>query len=112
MRRNSENFWFFERDGDFNPTWVLVLVYALVLLAACFCCMYVAVKIKSPWPAIAALSALVSALLAHLISALPRDKAKILASAKVVGEAASAVASVGGAPDTPYDNETMITRGQ
>lgn len=111
MKRDRNNFWLFESDGDFNPTWLLVIVFALGLLFMALTAGYISIRVNSPWPAIAGLSAMIAALLALLISALPRDKAKILAKADVVAKAAAAVASAGaGIPDTPADHETMVDR--
>lgn len=86
---SRKNPWFYERDGDLNPTWILVVLYtsigAIVAVGA--------VVTGNPYAIIASLSFLGATIIALLISALPRDKAKILANSKAMGEVAKGIAS-------------------
>lgn len=85
------NPWLFERDGDLNPTWPLVVLFCLIGLLA----VVAALVSGQQWAIVAALSYLGSITVALLISALPRDKAKILARSRAPGEIAKAIASAG-----------------
>jgi hypothetical protein len=91
MKLSRENPWLYERDGDLNPTWPLVVLYCLVGLVVCLA----AVFTRDKWAIIGALSFLGSVTCALLISALPRDKAKILAQSRLPGEVAKGIGSVG-----------------
>lgn len=79
--------WLYEQDGDLNPTWLLVALYAVIGLGMAIA----AVVLGGDAAKVAALSFVASSLMAFLISALPRDKAKILAKAKVVGDVAKGI---------------------
>lgn len=100
MKWRRENPWLFERDGDLNPTWPLVVVYCVVGLVACVAAIVNGDKIAI----VAALSFLGSMIVALLISALPRDKAKILAQSKAPGQVAQGIAS-SPEPDLWTDDE-------
>lgn len=86
--------WLYEQDGDLNPTWILVVIYAVVglVLAA------VAVLVGAAAAQVAGLAFIGAALVALLISALPRDKAKILAKSRLPGQVARGIAEAGARP--------------
>lgn len=81
--------WLHERDGDLNPTWLMVCGNWFLGMLVCGG----ALATKDPAAIIAALSYLATTQLALLISALPLAKSKVLARARL-GEA---VASLGDA---------------
>lgn len=85
---HRENPWLYERDGDLNPTWPLVVLYCLFGLVGSV----LAFISGNAGAQIAALSFLGSMIVALLISALPRDKAKILAQSRAPGEVATGIA--------------------
>lgn len=86
--------WLYEQDGDLNPTWILVALYSLVGLILAV----IAVWRGSPAAQVAGLAFVGAALMALLISALPRDKAKILAKSRVPGQVAKGVAETASRP--------------
>lgn len=90
-KRRPENYLLFEKDGDFNPTWLFVGLY--VGLGAYGCIR--AMESGKQAAMIAVLSFLATTIVALLVSALPISKAKVLANSTAVGEAGKAVASVG-----------------
>lgn len=97
--------WLYERDGDLNPTWIFVTVYLLlgvVVVAA-------AVIFRSATAIIASLSYLATVTVALLISALPRDKAKILARANLA--ATSAVIAAGEASESGVEVTNKLETG-
>lgn len=101
MKRTNP--WLYERDGDFNPTWILVILYALIGATGAV----IALVSGSPTAQIAALSFLGATIIALLISALPRDKAKILAQSRAPGAVAQGIAHpFGGSAE--YDPDTYL----
>lgn len=86
MRRSNP--WLFEQDGDLNPTWILVVLFAVVGLALAV----VAVFLGGDTAKVASLSFIGAALMALLISALPRDRAKILAKSQLPAQVAKGIA--------------------
>lgn len=92
-----ENPWLYERDGDLNPTWILVVLYAALGVIVSIA----AVLSRSPYAFIATLSFLGAMIVALLISALPRDRAKILANSRAVGDTARGIARA-----RPYGDST------
>ena len=80
--------WLYEQDGDLNPTWVLVVLYSVIGLAVAVFAAAAGGDIAKT----AALSFIGAALMALLISALPRDKAKILAKSRLPGQVAHGIA--------------------
>lgn len=94
---NRKHPWLYERDGDLNPTWILVVAYSVMGLVAAVG----AVVSGSPIAMVAALSFLGAMIVALLISALPRDKAKILAQSRAMGDVARGIAH-----SRPYGDST------
>lgn len=88
MKHHRQNPWFYEQDGDFNPTWPLVITYSVVGLIL----VVIGMVRGGEGTRIAAFSFLGAALMAFLISALPRDKAKILAKSHLPAEVAKGIA--------------------
>ena len=95
--RTRSNPWLYERDGDLNPTWIMVVVLDIVGIVVCIG----ALISRNPYAMVAALAFLGAIIVAHLISALPRDKAKILANARSVGDTARGIAGGGYRPYGP-----------
>jgi len=89
----------YERDGDFNPGWLLFVIFsglgALVSLGA----LVVALRAEGAWPAaVAALSFIAFAMLCTAIIVVPIARAKLLAPAlkDAAGSIASAAGQAGG----------------
>ena len=79
--------WLYERDGDLNPTWPLVVLYSLIGAGGVIAAFLTA----DPRAIIAAFGFLGAMITALLISALPRDKAKILAKSRAPGDVAKGI---------------------
>lgn len=80
----------FEKDGAFNPTWIFVGLYLVAGLVVCIG----ALLTEKAAAIVGALTFLGGTIASLLICAVPRDRAKILANAKMPGEVASAIAHV------------------
>lgn len=91
MRDPEKHPWLYERDGDLNPTWLFVAVYLALGVAA----VIMAMITRNPIAIGAALAFLGAIIMALLISALPRDKAKILANSRAPGEVARGITGGG-----------------
>ena len=96
-----DNPWLYEQDGDLNPTWILVIIFAAVGVV-----LSVAAVFRGGDAAkVAALSFVGAALMALLISALPRDKAKILAKSRLPGDVARGISESAGRPFGGYSGD-------
>lgn len=84
MKRDPDNYLLFERDGSFNPTWLFVGAYNLVGVVAGGMAFWLAWRLEHALLAGAALSFVSLNIVVHLISALPQNKAKILAESRVL----------------------------
>lgn len=106
-----ENPWLFERDGDLNPTWLLVVIFAAVGIGMSILAGVVALRQPDKaWPAVvASLLFLLMSIVAFLIGAYPIAKAKVLAQSEVLKAGAAAMGGFGG-KDVPVDYETMQDR--
>lgn len=93
---------FFERDGDLNPTWLFVIIYLIIGAVGSVVAMFTG----HPQALLASLGFVASMTVTLLISALPRDRAKILANSKAPGDIARGVAAAGGFDDIlKHDDE-------
>lgn len=99
--------WLYEQDGDLNPTWILVVIYSLVGIVAAVS----AALSDSAAAKVAALSFLGAMIVALLISALPKDKAKILAKSRAPGSIAKAIASARPYGDSTEDYDVDVVLG-
>ncbi len=99
----------FEKDGDFNPGWLLFIVFAgFGLIASAIACV-VALRHQQAWPAaIAALVFTATAMIITAVIVVPIARAKLLAPGVTAGM--RAMGSLGGR-DTPADHETLADRG-
>lgn len=99
----------FEKDGDFNPGWLLFIVFACSGLVASAVACVVALRHQQAWPAaIAALVFVATAMCITAIIVVPIARAKLLAPGVAAGM--RAMGSLGGS-DTPADHETLADRG-
>jgi hypothetical protein len=72
----------FEKDGDFNPGWLLFIIFSALGAGASAGCLYVAMVNEKAWPAaVAALSFIAFAMLCTAIIVVPISRAKLLAPA-------------------------------
>ena len=85
----------FEADGDFNPGWLLFIIFSALGAIGCGAAFTVALLDAKAWPAIvAAFSFLAFAMLCTAIIVVPIARAKLLAPA--LKAAAAGVSQVGG----------------
>jgi hypothetical protein len=106
VKKHRWNPWLYERDGDLNPTWPLVVAFCVAGLVAVFG----AILSRDKWAILGAMSFLGTVIMALLISALPRDKAKILANSQLPANVAKGLNSAGprgefGVPTSWFDDE-------
>lgn len=94
MKRDPDNYLLFERDGAFNPTWLYVGAYNFFGIAASCGGLFVAWRTNDPQIGLGVLAFIFLNVLTHLISALPQNKAKILANSKVLEAASKALVPV------------------
>lgn len=92
---NRRNPLLFEKDGAFNPGWLLFIIFsalgALISLGA----LVVALNAEGAWPAaVAALSFVAFAMLCTAVIVVPIARAKLLAPA--LKESAAGIAKAGG----------------
>jgi hypothetical protein len=99
----------YEKDGDFNPGWLLFIVFAAAgLLGSAVACM-VALRNERAWPAaVAAMIFCATAMLITAVIVVPIARAKLLAPSIGAGMRAMGAAAGG---DTPADYETLADRG-
>jgi hypothetical protein len=83
----------YERDGDLNLSWLLLLLYSLTGIASVI--WTVIIKPASVAIQIASLSFMGSAFIALLIASIPYAKAKLLAKSNVPSDVAKAISSAG-----------------
>ena len=83
----------FEREGDFNPGWLLFIIFSTLGAGISLGALYVAVHNANAWPAaVAALSFIAFAMLCTAIIVVPIARAKLLAPA--LKEAVTAISAV------------------
>lgn len=99
----------FEKDGDFNPGWLLFILFAVAGLLGAGAAVVVALRHRDAWPAaVAALVFTATAMLITAVIVVPIARAKLLAPGIPAG--LRALGSLG--RDTPADMETLIDRGE
>lgn len=101
----------YERDGSLNLSWVILLIYTALSVAA----VAFAMLSRHPLAFVAVLSFLAVTLNLFALGAFSQNKAKIVAQARNIGDAGRAVAGVGGRElfgpstmdfdDIPFDYE-------
>lgn len=99
----------FEKDGDFNPGWMLFILFAAVGIVGSAVACVVALRHQQAWPAaIAALAFVATAMCITAVIVVPIARAKLLAPGVTAG-----MRSMGafGGQDTPADHETLADRG-
>lgn len=112
------SFWsslIYETDGSLNLSWIILGGFTLLSFAA----VIVALRSGNPIAQVAALSFLAVTLNLFALGAFSQNKAKIVASARNIGEAGRAVASIGGRdifgpstlPDDGIDFDYQRDRG-
>lgn len=84
VRRNPI---FFEQDGSWNPSWLIIAVLVVALVGV----VIATFRSNSVVVQVTCISALVTTLNIFTIAALSQNKAKILADAKSPGEVAKAM---------------------
>jgi amino acid transporter len=94
---DRKNALLFEKDGDFNPGWLLFILFSALGAGISVGCLIVAMQNEKAWPAlIAGLSFVAFAMLCTAIIVVPVSRAKLLANGRNVGKAVSAIAAAGG----------------
>lgn len=104
---NRRNPLLFEADGDFNPGWLLFIVFSALGALMAAAAAVVAVLHEASWPAlVAGLSFIAFAMLCTAIIVVPIAKAKLLTRLKnAPGDIASAA---GGFNSFPYTSENAV----
>lgn len=99
-----------EKDGDFNPGWLVFLVFAGLGVALNVAAIVVAVAApEKAWPLVVA--AMVHTVLVMIVTAIivvPIARAKLLANSRTLASGLSALGRIGGG--YPGDPETMRDR--
>lgn len=90
MRPFREAIWY-ERDGDLNPTWILVGAFTVLGIIAAVAGIYVAVVERSALLMGGVLAFIFSETLMFTLGALPVAKAKIVAQSRVLEAAAKGI---------------------